>query len=1500
MKEVKNRRSRRWILWTLVPAVPTLVGVTVVCVAPVQTYVLKKIVRYAARKAGMAIDVGNIGISFPLRLHAADVAVEAREAGFRLSVSELEMRVRLGRLFRKVVKVESFRVNNLRICTGSYIDNVYVDGGIVQFSADAAIDLKSERVEIGSVAVDSLRAKVRLFLPHETEEEPTEPLAWLFAAEDFSLSAFDVELEMPEDSVNVFVRGGTWLLSGAGVDLGSSAYRAERLRIAGSSCGYRLGDAPDSAGFNPHHIVVSGLRASVDSLAYSGEAVGLVINELEAEERSGLRLSSLRGIVHSDGRTIRVPELEAATPFSSVSVRGNVPLSVLEDGGTEEADGTIVVSAGKSDMLMFFPELFGLKSQYADVPLIVDARIRGNMNRVGIELLNVRQSGTFDFQASGTAFYPLDSLRRKAEAEFTAVWANPRLELVGKFSLLDDMYSAEVEASESARGRLSGYYSAKDSRYELALAVDSLEPGRFVSMDSSAFVAVSLNAEGRGLDVFADSTWINVNGRLLDLRYGKTQVRNVLLDAALASRAISANLTSENPIAAMSFDFDGRIGRNRMFGMLSGSVDSLNLEALGLIDNPFSTSFQMFAEMRSDMRFLHNIDVTLGNWEMNVYGSPFRAKTLTLHAEAGVDTTRLSFHAGDMGVVLTGGVGLEKAAAHVERITETVKRLIGEDSMLNISAIQPLLPEISLSAAAGRDNPVSDVLKKYNVDFDRFFVEARTSPVDGIYADAGLYSLYKDTFRIDTIRAEVRPMVDGLTYRAEVIKNRYRRQSPFTAEAKGSLVRQMADVELLYRNNLNKTGLHLGVRGRRGRDGIELNFFPDTATLAFNAFSLNEGNYIKYRNSKDIEADVKFSGEGNSMLWIHSSKEPGEAYPIVHAELGHIPLGVVSQGFVDLPSLQGRASGDLQYSPSEDAFAVVGDVHVDDLIYEGGRVGELMLNATYLPLADDAHQVDAHFYRNMEEVSSATATYNAKKDEIKGSLQIDALPLEMFSPFVPQATFRGALNGKMELSGSTSKPLATGFLRVDTADIFSAAVSSRFRLDDKRIEIEGNRIRFDKFNIYASGDNPFVIDGSIDFSNPDRATADLRAGGNRLQLLDARRGPESVAYGKLLADMSTTIKGPLSALSVRGNVRLLGGTNLTYIMQESPLTVEDHLKDLVLFTSFSDSSRIRRRGRGELPQLPVGGMDVLLLVHIDPVVRLSADINPDQSSYVSLEGGGDLSIQYNRNGQMLVNGRYTLSDGKLKYALPVIPLKEFNVKKDSYLQWDGDPFNPILGLAATQRMRTNVSLAGETPRLVDFEVGVDVRDRLENMSLMFTIAAPDDAGVQSELDKMGTEGRSTQAVGMMVTGLYLAGGSSGKSGVNMSDALNSVLRSGITSIAGSALKSIDISFGMDTYELTPELGGGQRTDYSFRFAKRFLEDRLRIAIGGKVSSGNVQQKEAFIDNASVEWRVNKSGTGNLRLFHDRKFQSILDGEITETGAGIVFRRKMLNLSELFK
>ena len=61
------------------------------------------------------------------------------------------------------------------------------------------------------------------------------------------------------------------------------------------------------------------------------------------------------------------------------------------------------------------------------------------------------------------------------------------------------------------------------------------------------------------------------------------------------------------------------------------------------------------------------------------------------------------------------------------------------------------------------------------------------------------------------------------------------------------------------------------------------------------------------------------------------------------------------------------------------------------------------------------------------------------------------------------------------------------------------------------------------------------------------------------------------------------------------------------------------------------------------------------------------------------------------------------------------------------------------------------------------------------------------------------------------------------------------------------------------------------------------------------SAGN----ETFINNISLEWKLNQAGNRYIRIFYDKNYQSLLEGEITETGVGYVYKRKLNRLRDLF-
>lgn len=244
-------------------------------------------------------------------------------------------------------------------------------------------------------------------------------------------------------------------------------------------------------------------------------------------------------------------------------------------------------------------------------------------------------------------------------------------------------------------------------------------------------------------------------------------------------------------------------------------------------------------------------------------------------------------------------------------------------------------------------------------------------------------------------------------------------------------------------------------------------------------------------------------------------------------------------------------------------------------------------------------------------------------------------------------------------------------------------VSMRF--DDDPVRISDSKLLFENFMMYANNESPLTVQGSLDFSNLDRMILDVKMRAQNFLLIDAKENFRSEAFGKAYVNFFGMMKGPLSSLRMRGKLDILGNTDMTYILRESELSTDNQLDELVKFTDF-------KNGKEEAVVRPaIEGFDMLLSMSIDESARILCALNADQTNYVDLMGGGDLQMTYNPTDNLQLTGKYTLSNGEMKYSLPVIPLKTFTIQDGSYIEFMGDPFNPTLNITATENMKSTVN-----------------------------------------------------------------------------------------------------------------------------------------------------------------------------------------------------------------
>lgn len=1466
----------------LTPVVFLLLLIILLYVPPVQHFLCKKATTYASEATGMQINVRRIDLRFPLKLLVRGVEV-VQVPDTILTLERFSASVQLLPLLGGKAELDDVTLQNAHINTANLIEGMHLSGTLGKFSLQShGIDLFKETAIINDITLSDTHFHVILNDTTEAPKDTTETaMNWKASLLKLTLDNVSVNLQMPADTMQLSVNLDRLEVDNIEADLGAQHYGLDKLLLNVDAITYDSGTSVPEAGLDPSHLALRNIHVEVDSVYAHGEDMQAIIRQFSMEERSGLSIVSLEGSLFADSASVRVPSLHLKTPHSELNFTAQAywdMMSLAEDRIVAHLNAYI----GRQDVFLFggeLPEQF--KKEYPVYPLSMQLSTRGNMNKLNLSRLSVALPGAFAVTGGGEVTHVLDSVHRAGSVELQmhtqnldflttliddegqgAIAIPENIVLALKAGMRGPQYHATMRARESTGTiHLDAGFNTVTEAYTADLKIDSLQINHFLPKDSIGMLSAEAVLKGTGTDVASPHTAATVQAVLKKLEYGPYSVANMHLDGALKNAMATAHLTSNNRLLVM--DAQGSYA----------------------LDKPYTQAKAVVDVSRIDLYELKIIPDTLK-----------KPVALRLDANIGKDTVNVALTSGDLKFSLRSKSTLERLIDESTGFVDVLNAQI-ENKRLDHAELRRALPSAAITLTSGNDNPLNHYLALQHIKYDDMKVGFVATPRIGINGRAAIHALKVDTLQLDTIYFSIKQDTTLMAFKGGVINGPQNPQFVFTSSLTGEIRSQDAGLTLQYENDKGETGILLGMDMRPTHDGMQFQFTPEHPIIGFREFGFNGHNSVFVKDNFRVLADIEMLNSDGMGLLVHSLEEADSTYlQNIDIEVRRVELGEISNVLPYFPTISGLFSLETNYKKSAESLQVSAEGNIDELYYEGERVGDLGLGVTWLPDNKGTHYLNAYLTNEGEEVLMADGTYAEEKDQLSVNTTVDHFPLGIVNAFVPDGlvAFQGDIDGEVIIEGTSVKPDINGTLALDSVILTSRQYGFDFRFDNRPLQISNSRLVFDKFAIYTTSDNPFTIDGYVDMADLSSPMVDLSLLANKYQLLNAPRKSDSMLYGKVFIDMNSTVKGPADALVMRGNVKIQGNTDVTYVLIDSPLSVQDRLGELVEFTSFSDTIVV---AEDDTQLVALGGLDMLMAIHIDQAAKVKVDLSPDRSSRVELEGGGELSFQYTPQGEMILTGRYTLSGGMVKYALPVIPLKEFKVNNGSYIEWRGNPMDPILNFKATERVRASVlNDDGNGSRMTNFDVSIAVKNKLADLELLFDLAAPEDPSTQDDINAMDEAERNKQAITLMTTGVYLAGGGSIGSNLGMGTVLNSVIQSQINNITGSALKNANISFGMENYDND----AGKRTDYTFSYAQRLFNDRVQMVIGGSISTGdNTEQKDTFIDNVSLEYRLDSSGTRYVRLFHNKDYQNVLEGEIIETGGGIVLRKKVNRLGELF-
>ena len=1516
-----------WILIILLsPVLLFLVLTVLLYLPPVQNWAVDKVTAIASEKTGMDISIDRINLSFPIDLSIDHFRVNKSQQptadGQQLNdtiadVERMVVDVQLWPLFSSKVVINELEVTNTQFNTLDMVAAAQVKGRFSRlFMASKGIDLDKQTVDLNGSRLEEAYLDIQMADSIPEDTTTSEPTLWKIYVDSMTVDRSDVVFHMPGDTMSVSAHMGTLTAREALIDLGTQTYTVGSVDWLNGAVKYDQNYQPHIEGLDYNHIDLSDITVGIDSIYYCDPTLRLHLRQVALKEKSGLAVTHLSGPVAMENGAVKLPKFRLSTPYSDIDVELDMPLSLMEPVDPGKMRLRMNASLGKQDLMPFMADLpVAMRQRWPEYPLTVSGLLKGNMQHMDFHDLEVALPTAFHATATGFAANLDNPDMLRADVQFKANTQNlgfvmammprdmqrdyriPPLSAQGRVKADGQQYFADITAREGkGMVKAKGSFHATAMRYDADIKIRDLNVHHFMPRDSIYTLSADVTAKGQGTDFLSPRTRLVADAKIHHVGYGKLNIDNITAHALVGDGKAHANLVSRNPLLQGAVNFDALLSKTRFDGTLSTDFQTLDLYKMGVTPDPLTIGMCGHFDVNSDLKLTHHATGFINDLFIKDSIHVYRPTDVDLALHTTPDTIFARAQSGDFIVKLDASGNYEELLDQFTLLGDSAMAQL-ERKTINQPALRKLLPTMRMTLESKRENPVATFLKaSADVNFKDMLFDVSTSAEAGINGRGYIHSLTISELRLDTINFSLIQRKERLSFGGQIRNNKKNPQFVFNALFDGILQERGATLGVRYYDADDKLGARIGAQAEVVNGGLSLHLVPARPTLGYKEFAVNSDNFLFLGTSGKVKAKVDLRADDGMGIRLYSEETDPDALQDLTLSLHQFNLEEVTSVIPYAPRMSGVLNGD--YHVVQDAsgqFSVAGDMGVLNMTYERCPIGNVSTEMVYLQKENDAHAIEARLMKDNNEIGMLTGTYyNEGEGSLDAKLQLEHLPLSMVNGFVPDQLcgLQGFGEGELTIQGPLSRPEVNGEVYLSDSYLESIPYGVKLRFDDDPVRIQHSNLLFENFTVYAHNDNPLNVQGNVDFHYLDKIMVNLRMQAKNFQIIGAKEHAKSVAYGKAFVNVFAMMNGSLENLNMRGRLEVLGSTDMGYILRDTPITTDNQLDGLVKFTDFSDTTQTA------VTRPPINGFRMDMTLNVSNGAHIMAYMNADHSNYIDLMGGGTLRMLYSPADNLQLTGRYTLSNGEMKYALPIIPLKTFTIQDGSYIEFTGDPMNPTLNIAAKERTKATVTGANGVGRSVAFDCGVNITRTLNDMGLEFTLDAPEDMQLHGELQAMGIEQRGKLAVTMLTTGMYLADGNTKP--FSMNSALSSFLSSEISNLTGNALRTLDLSFGMDK---TTDATGQSHTDYSFKFAKRFLNNRLKLAVGGKVTTGAEMpggRNNSFFDNVSLEYRLDDTANKYLNVYFQNNSYDWLDGYTQKYGGGFIWRRTLQNFTDIFR
>ncbi len=1307
---------------------------------------------------------------------------------------------------------------------------------------------------------------------------------------------------------------------------------------------YTAGNKPKATtSFDSDRLKFRHLNLIAKDLYYSSDKTEVTVKKFDAIDQNNFAITRFQTDFKMDNHSITAKKIIAKTTNSSIVGDMNIrftSLKSLKDSLPYLVLNIDIRNAGftNSDILYFSPQLseqafFKNKRNMTNISGLIFGQVNDLKGKNVVIRTGNKTGLETDFSIIGlpkaeTAYFEFPNMKLVSGKEDLQMIAGSSIPQ--SMSLPEDItmlihFKGKLKSFETTLGMSSTFGAVNlvatldpQENFSASMNIADFDMGSLLN-NKEMYGPVSLTAvvNGHGLD--SKTMKAQIKADVSQIYLNKYTYHNLTIDGTASGKEFSGkvNLNDKNAV----LDFDGLVNMtpNQEKYKFHLNVQGADLQKLNFSKDDIRIGMDATADFKGGTVDKLNGTAGITNLILTHNGKKYVLDSVLVASVNAPNKSEFNFNSALVGLKYTGTISPTSLPGVLTQFINTYFPFTAAKAPQKKLEPSNFTVEIQL-----HNHPIlSEVLMPQLKEFEPGIITGSfDSQKNELKLNATMKHIIYGTTEINDLALDVHSDSTALNYKlsSSGISNSQINFTNFLFDGKLANNKMLANISSI--DNAGSKKLLIQSQITKDKDNYKLALDPTNFYLMNNRWDIAADNYIEFGKPGFLIHHL-FMNNAKSQVNIASVNDTFK--DDLNVAIKNFKLEDITRIIQkDSVLAKGDVDGNVLLKRVNNSYGIIADANITNLIVRSVPIGNLAVKADNP--TGQRFDLDAKL-SGTDNNLTATGFFipNGGNNSLNIKTNIQSLSMKTVEAFsmgqITEAS--GTVSGNFLIAGRTDAPEINGTLTFNNAFLKPSYLNNRLELKHETVQLKTDGIYFNKFTLLDVNQHAATIDGDVKMKNFSDYNFGLHVNSKDFLLFNTSAKDNKEFFGRMIIDSKIDITGPMSLPVINAQLKMKKGSNFTFAVPEDKLTT-DRGEDVIEFNdSTALSSILFRKDKTIIKKTSFTGFDLSSIIEVDKEATLRLLMDPTSSDSLVVRGDAALSFTMDRSGKMSLTGAYNLNDGSYLISLEQVIKRKFDIIPGSTIIWNGDPLDADISLNATYAVRAAPYdlVADQMAGLSDVEKGgykqmypflvmLKLRGAILKPEITFEIQLPpEDKGilggaVNQKLTMLNEDPSllNKQVFALLVLGRFVQENplttESGGASTLVRSTVGNFLSAQLNQLSSKIVKGVDLNFNVQSYD-DYQTGQAQgRTQVEIGLKKQLFNDRLSVQLGGTVDVEGAAAKQNSASNItsdiSVEYKLTKDGRYRLKGFRNNQYEGAIEGQLVETGAGVVFVKDFNN------